>query len=84
MDFRVKPNIRERLWAHCNELTEIVLDAGGRFYFAKDSTLTAEQTARMFPAENLRRFAEIKRKCDPDGWLQSDLARRVWPGLFAS
>jgi FAD/FMN-containing dehydrogenase len=81
MDFPARR--RAPLWSLAREIQDLSIEAGGRFYFAKDSTLTAEQTARMFPAENLRRFAEWKRKCDPDGWLQSDLARRVWPELFA-
>jgi FAD/FMN-containing dehydrogenase len=79
MDFPAKR--RRELWALAREIQDLAIGAGGRFYFAKDSTLTPEQTARCYPAENLRRFAELKRKCDPEGRLQTDLARRVWPDL---
>ena len=60
----------------------IALDSGGRFYLAKDGLLTPEEWRRSLPAERLRRFADQKRKCDPDGRLQTDLARRVFPELF--
>jgi FAD/FMN-containing dehydrogenase len=82
MDFPAKR--REELWALAREIQDLAIDAGGRFYFAKDSTLTPDQLARSYPAENLRGFAELRRKCDPEGWLQTDLARRVWPELFGS
>jgi FAD/FMN-containing dehydrogenase len=80
MDFPARR--RRGLWALAREIQDLAIDAGGRFYFAKDSTLTPEQTARSYPAANLRRFAELRRKCDPQGWLQTDLARRVWPDLL--
>jgi FAD/FMN-containing dehydrogenase len=82
MDFPARR--RRELWALAREIQDLAIEAGGRFYFAKDSTLTPEQRARCFPEENLRRFAELRRKCDPEGWLQTDLARRVWPDLFGS
>ena len=72
---------RSALWALAREIQRITLDAGGRFYFAKDSTLTPQDAVRAFPAENLQAFLELKRKCDPEGILQTDLSRRVWPDL---
>jgi hypothetical protein len=80
MDFPARR--RERLWDLAHEIQRMTLEAGGRFYFAKDSTLTPADVARMVPDENLRTFGELKRKCDPQGLLQTDLARRVWPDLF--
>ena len=73
---------RAELWALARDIQRITLDAGGRFYFAKDSTLTADDLSRCFPDESLRAFRELKQKCDPEGLLQTDLARRVWPDLF--
>ncbi|MAB81586.1 MAG: FAD-binding protein [Planctomycetes bacterium] len=78
MDFRVSPSVREALWRHCGELTDLVLDHGGRFYFAKDLTLPAGVLERMYPADNLRRFRALKRELDPERLLQTDLARRVF------
>jgi FAD/FMN-containing dehydrogenase len=79
MDFPARR--RAELWALAREIQRITIEAGGRFYFAKDSTLTPEDVRRSFPEENLRKFLEFKRKCDPEGVLQTDLARRVWPEL---
>jgi FAD/FMN-containing dehydrogenase len=79
MDFPAKR--RAELWALAREIQQITIEAGGRFYFAKDSTLTPEDVRRFLPEENLRSFLELKRKCDPDAILQTDLARRVWPEL---
>lgn len=81
LDFKVAPRSRAQLWQHCDALAELVLEAGGRFYFAKDATLRAEQVERMFPRENLERFAALKRELDPAGRFVSALSRRVLPGL---
>ena len=40
MDFRVTRERPHALWRHCSELARVVMAAGGRFYYAKDSTLT--------------------------------------------
>src|SRR5262249_53011045 len=78
LDFKVEPESRARLWKHCEELAERVLDAGGRFYFAKDSTLTSAQARRMYPAANLERFTALKRELDPQNLLQTALSRRLF------
>ncbi len=78
LDFKVVPERREALWKHCEALSELVLAAGGRFYFAKDSTLTAGQARRMFPPENLARFAALKRELDPQNLFQTALSRRLF------
>lgn len=75
MDFPVTAANRERLWALCREMDEIVLAAGGRFYFAKDLTATPGTLQRAYP--NLERFRELKRELDPKGVLTSDLAVRL-------
>jgi FAD/FMN-containing dehydrogenase len=72
---------RKKLWKLAREIQRITLDAGGRFYFAKDSTLTPEDVQRSYPSENLQTFLELKRKCDPEAVLQTNLSRRVWPEL---
>lgn len=80
MDFRVTPQNREALWKHCAELTDIVLSGGGRFYFAKDLVLRADQARAMFPSDNLERFLALKHEYDPTGLFATNLWRR----LFAS
>jgi decaprenylphospho-beta-D-ribofuranose 2-oxidase len=78
MDFKVEPNTRARLWRLCAELTKVVLDAGGRFYFAKDLVIRAEDARRFLPADRLAAFAALRARHDPQGLLQSDLSRRVF------
>jgi FAD/FMN-containing dehydrogenase len=80
LDFKVTARNRRRLWEHAAELTRVVLDAGGRFYFAKDSTLTAPQLERYLAEERVRRFLALKRTLDPEGLLQTDLYRRLFAG----
>jgi FAD/FMN-containing dehydrogenase len=84
MDFKVTRRNRARLQALADEMSEIVLAAGGRFYFAKDSTLTPEHAARYLGAETLQRFRMLKERCDPDHLLQTDLYRRVLQPLVAA
>ncbi len=63
------------------ELTAMVLDAGGTFYPAKDSVLSAGEYARAY-GERLTRFLEIKKRVDPDRLLVGDLGRRLMPALL--
>ena len=60
---------------------EVVLDAGGKFYFAKDLVLGPDVAERMFPRDRLDAFVELKRRLDPDEVLQTDLWRRVFARL---
>jgi len=78
LDFKVTAGNRRRLWEHAAALTRVVLDAGGRFYFAKDSTLTAPQLERYLAEERVQRFLALKRTLDPDALLQTDLWRRLF------
>jgi FAD/FMN-containing dehydrogenase len=81
MDFKVTAANRKDIWEHTQELTEIVLEGGGRFYFAKDLVIRPEDARRMFPAANLEKFLELKRKYDPGSLLQTDMWRRVFEPL---
>ena len=80
LDFKVTPANRERLWAHCKELSGITLRAGGKFYFAKDLVIGPDDARGMFGEEKLERFRELKRQADPEELLQTDLWRRVFEG----
>ncbi len=79
MDFRITPRRRPRIVELTKELDAIVLEAGGRFYFAKDSTLRPEVVASYLGEENVQRFLELKAEYDPDEILQTNLWRRVFP-----
>ena len=76
LDFKVTEAGRERLWDLAKRMQDYALGQGGRFYFAKDSTLTAEQAAR-FLGPDLAKCRELKGKHDPENLLTSDLARRL-------
>jgi len=78
MDFRITPDNRQRMVWLAREMDEIVLRAGGRFYFAKDSTLRPDVAAAYLGPDRIARFRELKRRCDPDGLLATDLWRRVF------
>jgi FAD/FMN-containing dehydrogenase len=78
MDFKVAPATRERLWKLCAEMTEVVIAAGGRFYFAKDLVVSAEDTSRFLPHDKLAAFAKLKRECDPETLLDGNLYRRAF------
>jgi decaprenylphospho-beta-D-ribofuranose 2-oxidase len=58
-----------------DDLDDLVLDAGGRIYFAKDARLDATKVNAMYP--RLGEFRELKERLDPRGQLTSDLARRL-------
>ncbi|MEM8713313.1 MAG: FAD-binding oxidoreductase [Planctomycetota bacterium] len=78
MDFKVTPRSRESLWATCDELTRVVLERGGRFYFAKDAVIGPKTVESMFDADRLAAFRDMKAELDPDELLQTDLWRRAF------
>jgi FAD/FMN-containing dehydrogenase len=78
MDFKVTDRNRAKLSAMLQEFDRIVLDAGGRFYFAKNSETSAESTRKFLGDETIVKFKKLKKRCDPNGLLESDLYRRVF------
>ncbi len=78
MDFRVTPKRRARLLDLAQELDEIVLQAGGRFYLAKDSTLRPEILRSYLGQETVENFRRLKAHYDPDMLLQSNMWRRLF------
>ena len=78
MDFKVTDGSRAKLRQMLQDFDRIVLDAGGRFYFAKNSETTAELTLRFLGPEAIEKFKKLKKRCDPNGILESNLYRRVF------
>jgi FAD/FMN-containing dehydrogenase len=78
LDFRVTQSNRASLLNLIAELDEIALAAGGRFYFAKDSTLNAEKAQRFLGEDVTKQFRALKSKADPNNRLQTDLYRRCF------
>ena len=56
----------------------VVIEAGGRFYLAKDHFLTPAQYRQSIGAEAFETFLRFKGACDPEQRLQSDLYRRLF------
>ncbi|MBI5351927.1 MAG: FAD-binding oxidoreductase [Chloroflexi bacterium] len=77
-DFKVTNNNRVKLSRMLQDFDKIVLQAGGRFYFAKNSETTAETTASFYGAETIAKFKKLKKRCDPNGLLESDLYKRIF------
>jgi FAD/FMN-containing dehydrogenase len=78
LDFKVTDQNRERLWRLAAEMDRLVVAAGGRFYFAKDSTLHPSRLVDYLSEERVRRFLDLKHECDPEGLLETNLFRRVF------
>lgn len=57
------------------KLEAITLDQGGRVYLAKDSVLSAESLAKMYP--DLDKYKDILNRVDPERVFQSDMSRRL-------
>lgn len=78
LDFRVSRGNRARLLTLAAEMDKIVLQAGGRFYFAKDSTLHRDEVIGYLGSKTMQKFKALKNKLDPDNILQTDLYRRCF------
>ena len=78
MDFKVTDSRRAKLSQMLQEFDQIVLKAGGRFYFAKNSETSSEAARTFLGEETLLKFKELKKRCDPNNLLESDLFRRVF------
>jgi decaprenylphospho-beta-D-ribofuranose 2-oxidase len=84
MDFPASARKRNALWALTERMTERVLAAGGKFYFAKDSVLRAGDVEQAYGRARLDQFLALKQKLDPTGMLTSDLwSRALAPRVLA-
>lgn len=80
LDYRVPRAGLAVLRPFFRTLDRIVVQAGGRFYAAKDAVLDAETFRRSLPPDRLAAFAAARRRCDPEGLLSTDLSRRLGLG----
>ena len=78
LDFKVTYRGRPALSKMLQEFDRIVLNAGGRFYFAKNSETSAETARAFLGEETIQEFKALKKRCDPNNVLESDLFRRVF------
>ncbi|WP_231104597.1 FAD-binding oxidoreductase [Haloechinothrix halophila] len=71
VDFPIKDGLHQL----CAELDERVISMGGRLYLAKDSRMSPEGFAAMYP--RLNEWRKVRDTVDPAGVFRSDLARRL-------
>jgi decaprenylphospho-beta-D-ribofuranose 2-oxidase len=67
--------VRPGLGRLCDQLDELVVEAGGRIYLAKDSRASAATIARMYP--RLPEWQSVVAEVDPESRFRSDLSRRL-------
>jgi len=78
LDFKVTEGNRSKMAQMLQDFDRITLEAGGRFYFAKNSETTLETAVRFLGEGTVREFRAMKKRCDPHNLLESDLYRRVF------
>jgi len=82
MDFPVTDRNRAQLFQMTRRFERLVVEANGRFYFAKDAVVSAEAVRRSLGPAILGRFFELKNRVDPKRLLTGNLFRRVFAPLL--
>lgn len=80
LDFSLSHGDRGKLLTLTCEMDRLVLEAGGRFYPAKDSTLSDTSYQRSLGPATIDKFRRIKEDCDPHSMLETNLYRRLLGG----
>ncbi len=83
LDFPVRKRHETRLQQAVEEMNRVVLESGGRFYFAKDSTLTRNDAVAYLGEETVRKFQILKQELDPTNLWQTDLSRRLFDTWYS-
>jgi FAD/FMN-containing dehydrogenase len=81
LDYPINDQNRAKLLVLVEQMARLVADSGGRFYFAKDSLLPPQIARQFIGEERIAKFTALKRACDPDNFLQTDLSRRLFGGF---
>ena len=83
LNYARTPQTAQHLQQVLQHMIATVIDAGGKFYLAKDHFLTAAQYRQSVGEKSVETFLQLKRQFDPENRLQSDLYRRLFqPGLL--
>jgi decaprenylphospho-beta-D-ribofuranose 2-oxidase len=78
LDYRVTPRKSSHIATLFAQMRDLVVQAGGTFYLAKDDTLDATTYQYTIGNDRIMHFLDLKRRYDPDSVLESDLFRRVF------
>lgn len=81
MDFPVRSKRRAELLAMSRQIERVVVEAGGRFYLAKDSLISPDTFRATLGDPILGHFFGLKERYDPDGLLGGNLYRRIFKPL---
>jgi len=81
LDFAVTPARRGAMLSLAAEFDRLVLEAGGRYYFAKDSALHRSSLVEAVGEARVSKFLALKAAHDPEALLQTNLWRRVFGTL---
>jgi decaprenylphospho-beta-D-ribofuranose 2-oxidase len=77
LDFKLTSKNRERLFELAHQMNELVLQAGGKFYLAKDSTLRERDFMQSVGTAAIAEYRQAKEHFDPEGLLSSRQAIRL-------
>jgi len=77
LDFPVIAGRQERLWQLVRTMAEDVVDAGGRFYAAKDAAIPGELYRASFREDQVERLLALKAELDPQALLRTALGDRL-------
>lgn len=77
-DFRVTRRNRQYLLDLCHQMNDVVLEAGGRFYLAKDSTLRQSDVEAYLGPEAIEKIKSLKAELDPEHLFSSRLSQRLF------
>jgi hypothetical protein len=81
LDYPYNEKNREGLKFLVEQMARLVLENGGRFYYAKDSLLPADIARAAMGADRIAKFTALKDECDPERLIVTDLSRRLYDGF---